>query len=326
VKSAKLFFPKLFFSSLFISFIFHFFSFLCLSFVPLWLLYCHGWTHTISLELLLLACGSQKFGLAASLSMTGSFHFLCGCDQIQNRVISFALDSKHIFKLLNMRISTLKLSLQAIDSELGEQLEFSTPAAQAPPKVRDPPTQVALLCGGPVAGQQQSLTSAQTYLQQLQTHNPREGFQGDESVPMPNSNGGPETNGSEFNGSESNAHDGRLRGQPLQKRKDLTGIHFVPYFITSGLQAMPITAAELHGKSAATLEFESGQNRREVVSLQQLSQQLEAAADVALSTVPSRAGQLAAALEEAGVHCVGSSSEATQTASHKYRSACISRP
>ncbi|DBA99100.1 TPA: hypothetical protein ACH3X1_014234 [Trebouxia sp. C0004] len=207
----------------------------------------------------------------------------------------------------------------AIDTELGEQLEFSTPAAQAPPKVRDPPTLVALLCGGPVAGQQQSLTSAQTYLQQLQTHNPREGFQGDESVPMPNSNGGPETNGSDLSGSETNAYDGRLRGQPLQKRKDLTGIHFVPYFITSGLQAMPITAAELHGKSAATLEFESGLNRREVLSLQQLSQQLKAAADVALSTVPSKAGQLTAALEEAGVPFVGSPFEATQTASHKYR-------
>ena len=211
--------------------------------------------------------------------------------------------------------------MQAIDTELGEQLEFSTPAAQAPPKVRDPPTLVALLCGGPLAGQQQSLTSAQTYLQQLQTHNPREGFQGDESVPMPNLNGGPETSGS-----ETNAHDGRLRGQPLQKRKDLTGIHFVPYFITSSLQAMPITAAELHGKSAATLEFESGQNRREMLSLQQLSQQLKAAADVVLSTVPSRAGQLAAALEEAGVPSVGSPSEATQIASHKYRSACISCP
>ena len=217
--------------------------------------------------------------------------------------------------------------MQAIDTELGEQLEFSTPAAQAPPKVRDPPTLVALLCGGPLAGQQQSLTTAQTYLQQLQTHNPREGFQGDESVPMSVSNGGPETtNGSEFTGSETNAQDGRLRGQPLQKRKDLTGIHFVPYFITSGLQAMPITAAELHGKSAATLEFESGQNRREVLSLQQLSQQLKAAADVALSTVPSRAGQLAAALAEAGVPCVGSPFEATQNASHKFRSACISRP
>lgn len=214
--------------------------------------------------------------------------------------------------------------MQAIDTELGEQLEFSTPAAQAPPKVRDPPTLVALLCGGPLAGQQQSLTSAQTYLQQLQTHNPREGFQGDESVPLPNSNSGSETHGSDFSGSETNAHDGRLRGQPLQKRKDLTGIHFVPYFITSGLQAMPITAAELHGKSAATLEFESGQNRREVLSLQQLSQQLKAAADVALSTVPSRAGQLAAALAEAGVPCVGSPFEATQVASHKYRSACIS--
>ena len=214
--------------------------------------------------------------------------------------------------------------MQAIDTELGEQLEFSTPAAQAPPKVRDPPTLVALLCGGPLAGQQQSLTSAQTYLQQLQTHNPREGFQGDESVAMPNSNNGSETHGSEFSGSETNAHDGRLRGQPLQKRKDLTGIHFVPYFITSSLQAMPITAAELHGKSAATLEFESGQNRRELLSLQQLSQQLKAAADVALSTVPSRAGQLAAALAEAGVPCVGSHFEATQIASHKYRSACIS--
>lgn len=223
-------------------------------------------------------------------------------------------------------VQTLQISLQAIDTELGEQLQFSTPAALAPPKVRDPPTLVALLCGGPVAGQQQSLTSAQTYLQQLQTHNPREGFQGDESVPMPNSNGGPETNGAEFSGSETNANDGGLRGQPLQKRKDLTGIHFVPYFITSSLQAMPITAAELHGKSAATLEFESGQNRRELLSLQQLSQQLKAAADVALSTVPSRVGQLAAALAEAGVPCVGSPFEAAQIASHKYRSACLSCP
>ena len=208
-----------------------------------------------------------------------------------------------------------------MDDELAEQLQFSTPAAEAPPKLRDPPTLVALLCGGPLPGQQQSLTSAQMFLQQLQTHNAREGFQGDESAPMPGSNGSSETNGSEL--SSSSTHDARLSGQPLQRRADLTGIHFVPYFITSDLQAMPITAAELHGKSAATLEFESGQKRREKLSLQQLGEQLKAAADVALSTV--RAGQLGAALEQAGVPLVGSPHQAVHVASHKYRSAfsCI---
>ena len=207
--------------------------------------------------------------------------------------------------------------LQDIDDELGEQLQFSNPAAQPPPKVRDPPTLVALLCGGPIAGQQQSLTSAQTILQQLQTHNPREGFQGDETELTPDQNGN-----SEPISSGTSTQDTRLTGMPLQRRTDLNGIHFVPYFITADLQAMPITAAELHGKSAATLNFESGQKRREVLSLQQLGEQLKEAADVALSTVhgvSGRAGQLVAALEEAGVPCVGSASATAHTASHKYK-------
>lgn len=211
-----------------------------------------------------------------------------------------------------------------MDSELGEQLQFSTPAVQAPPKVQDPPTMVALLCGGPLVGQQLSLTSAQTVLQQMQTHNPREGFQGDESVPSTNSSSSSKTNGSDPSSSEIGAPDAKAAGRPLQKRTDLTGIHFVPYFITSGLQAMPITAAELHGKSAATLEFESGQNQRELLSLQQLGEQLKGAADVALSTVhgvAGRAGQVTAALEQAGVPCVGSASQFAHIASHKYRSA-----
>lgn len=186
---------------------------------------------------------------------------------------------------------------------------------------------VALLCGGAAHSQQPSLTSAQMVLQQLQTHNPREGFQGDDSPSTAASNGSTdsppegdsETTGG--SGSEASSHtDSRLLGLPLQRRTDLTGIHFVPYFITPDLQAMPITLAELHGKPAATLQFESEQQQRQLVSLDALSQQLKAAADVALSTVQGPAGWLVgAALEEAGVPCVGAPAEATSTVANKYR-------
>ena len=214
--------------------------------------------------------------------------------------------------------------MQAVDSELGEELQFSDSAAPPPPKLEDPPTLVALLCGGPLAGQQASLTSAQMILQQLQTHNPREGFQGDEAIPASPDASASETSDPASSSPQTSAHDARLAGAPLQRRTDLTGLHFVPYFITSGLQAMPITAAELYGQPAATLEFKSCQGVRPLLSLQQLGQQLKDAADVALSTihaVSGRAGELGEALEQAGVPFVGPSSDAAYIAGDKYLSA-----
>ena len=208
---------------------------------------------------------------------------------------------------------------QVTDQELGEQLQFSDPVPKSSLRIQDPPTTVALLCGGPLHSQHLSLTSAQMFLQQLQTHNPREGFQGDEG--STDSNGS--TDGAPTNGSEVRGHsDERLSGSPLQRRTDLTGINFVPYFITPDLTAMPITLAELHGKTAATLQFESAQRQRAMLSVQQLSQQLKTAADVALSTVQGGsglAGQLGAALEQAGVPCVGSPSEVATAVANKYR-------
>ena len=209
--------------------------------------------------------------------------------------------------------------LQIPEDDLGEQLQFSTPAPQPKPTIQDPPTLVALLCGGPLHTQHASLTSAQVVLQQLQTHNPREGFQGDESSPSSDgSAGGPTADSSETIGHS----DVRLSGVPLQRRTDLTGLNFVPYFITPDFRAMPITVAELHGKSAATLQFEAAQRQREILSVEQLSQQLKAAADVALSTVqegPGLAGQLGAALEQVGVPCVGSASQVASKVANKYR-------
>ena len=186
---------------------------------------------------------------------------------------------------------------------------------------------VALLCGGPRHSQQWSVTSAQMYLQQLQTHNPREGFQGDESTPLEASHSS--TDGSPADPSEPNSHydsgtgvshsDGRLLGLPLQRRTDLTGIHFVPYFLTQDMQAMPITLAELHGKPAGTLQFESELQQRELLSVQELTQQLKEAADVALSTVQGEAGGLlGAALEEAKVPCVGAPADAALTVANKF--------
>ncbi|KAL3156643.1 hypothetical protein ABBQ38_000926 [Trebouxia sp. C0009 RCD-2024] len=216
-----------------------------------------------------------------------------------------------------------------LEDDLGEQLQFSTPDPdpQPSPKVQDPPTMVALLCGGPLHSQQPSLTSAQMVLQQLQTHNPREGFQGNDSSSTAASNGstgGLPAGGSETSGqgsSETSSHsDSRLLGVPLQRRTDLTGIHFVPYFMTADLQAMPITLAELHGKPAATLQFEAEQQQRELVSMEELSQQLKAAADVAMSTVQGTAGAvLGSYLEEAGVPYVGAPAEAANTVANKYR-------
>lgn len=219
--------------------------------------------------------------------------------------------------------------MQVLEDDLGEQLQFSTPDPdpQPSPKVQDPPTMVALLCGGPLHSQQPSLTSAQMVLQQLQTHNPREGFQGNDSSSTAASNGstgGLPAGGSETSGqgsSETSSHsDSRLLGVPLQRRTDLTGIHFVPYFMTADLQAMPITLAELHGKPAATLQFEAEQQQRELVSMEELSQQLKAAADVAMSTVQGTAGAvLGSYLEEAGVPYVGAPAEAANTVANKYR-------
>lgn len=187
---------------------------------------------------------------------------------------------------------------------------------------------VALLCGGPLHSQQWSVTSAQMYLQQLQTHNPREGFQGDESTP-PTEASHSSTDGSPADASEPNSHnvsetgishsDSRLLGLPLQRRTDLTGIHFVPYFLTQDMQAMPITLAELHGKPAGTLQFESELQQRELLSVHELSQQLKEAADVALSTVQGEAGGLlGAALEEARVPCVGAPADAALTVANKF--------
>ena len=193
---------------------------------------------------------------------------------------------------------------------------------------------VALLCGGPLHSQQWSLTSAQMFLQQLQTHNPREGFQGDESPSTAASHSstdrspaaGSETNS--HNGSETRSHsDSRLSGVPLQRRTDLNGIHFVPYFITQDLQVMPITLAELHGKPAGTLQFESSLQQRELFSVEELSQQLKEAADVSLSTVQGEAGGLlGAALERAGVPCVGAPSDAARIVANKYWYAVFHRP
>ena len=193
---------------------------------------------------------------------------------------------------------------------------------------------VALLCGGLLHSQQWSVTSAQMFLQQLQTHNPREGFQGDESPPTAASHSstdgspaaGSETNG--HNGSETRSHsDSRLLGVPLQGRTDLSGIHFVPYFITQDLQVMPITLAELHGKPANTLQFESSLQQRELLSVEELSQQLKEAADVALSTVQGEVGGLlGAALEQAGVPCVGAPSNAARTVANKFWCAVIDGP
>ena len=219
--------------------------------------------------------------------------------------------------------------MQVLENDLGEQLQFSNPEPdpQPSPKVQDPPILVALLCGGPLHSQQPSLTSAQTVLQQLQTHNPREGFQGDDSPSTAASNGSidsPPAGGSETNAqgsSETSSHsDSRLLGVPLQRRTDLTGIHFVPYFITPKLEAMPITLAELHGKPAATLQFESEQLQRVLVSMEELSQQLKAAADVAMCTVQGTAGAAVGSyLEKAGVPYVGAPAEAASTAANKYR-------
>ena len=193
---------------------------------------------------------------------------------------------------------------------------------------------VALLCGGPLHSQQWSLTSAQMFLQQLQTHNPREGFQGDESSPTAASHSG--TDGSaaagsginSHNGSETGSHnDSRLLGVPLQRRTDLSGIHFVPYFILQDLQVMPITLAELHGKPAGTLQFESCLQQRKLLSMEELSQQLKEAADVALSTVQGEAGGLlGAALEQAGVACVGAPSDAARIVANKFWCAVIHWP
>ena len=195
---------------------------------------------------------------------------------------------------------------------------------------------VALLCGGPIHSQQWSVTSAQMFLQQLQTHNPREGFQGDESPPTAASHSstdgvadgvtGSGTNN--HNGSETRTHsDSRLLGTPVQRRTDLTGIHFVPYFITQDLQAVPITLAELHGKPAATLQFESSLQQRELLSMEELSQQLKEAVDVALCTVQGEAGGLlGAALEQAGVPCVGAPSGAARVVANKYWCAAIHWP
>ena len=176
---------------------------------------------------------------------------------------------------------------------------------------------VALFCGGLLHSQQWSVTSAQMFLQQLQTHNPREGFQGDESPAAS------ETNNHNGSGTKSNS-DGRLSGTPLQRRTDLNGIHFVPYFITQDMRAMPITLAELHGKPAATLQFESSLQQRELLNVEDLGQQLKDAADVALSTVQGDAGGLlGAALEQAGVPCVGTPSAAARVVANKYRCAVI---
>ena len=85
---------------------------------------------------------------------------------------------------------------------------------------------------------------------------------------------------------------------------------------------MPITVAELHGKNAATLQFEAAQRQREMLTVEQLTQQLKAAADMALSTVqegPGLAGQLGAALEQAGVPCMGSPSQMASRVANKYR-------
>lgn len=219
--------------------------------------------------------------------------------------------------------------MQVLEDDLGEQLQFSTPDPdpQPSPKVQDPPTMVALLCGGLLHSQQPSLTSAQMILQQLQTHNPREGFQGNDSPSTAASNGSTDSlpaGGSETNGqgsSDTSSHsDSRLLGVPLQRRTDLTGIHFVPYFITPDMQAMPITLAELHGKPAATLQFESEQQQRELMSIEELSQQLKAAADMAMSTVQGAAGAVVGSyLEEAGVPYVGAPAEAADTVANKYR-------
>ena len=226
--------------------------------------------------------------------------------------------------------------MQALEDDLGEQLQFSTPdpEPQPVPTVQDPPTMVALLCGGPLHSQQWSVTSAQLFLQQLQTHNPREGFQGDESPPTAASHSS--TDGSPVAGSGTNSHnsseprthsDSRLLGMPLQKRTNLNGIHFVPYFITQDLQAMPITLAELHGKPATTLQFESSLQQRELLSVEELSQQLKEAADVSLSTVQGEVGGLlGAALEQAGVPCVGAPSDAARIVANKYWCATLHGP
>lgn len=195
------------------------------------------------------------------------------------------------------------MSLQLPEDQAEEQLQFSTPAVvpQAAPQIHDPPLMIALLCGGPTAGQARSLASAQMLLQQLQTHNPREGFQGDTAAAPPESASTP-ANGSEdastSNGSfaadpaNDPAANGSSNGSnhlpllPASRREDLSGIHFVPIFISSGLQAMPITPAELCGKNAATLQFEADSGTREVLSLEQLGEKLQPVADVAMSTVP----------------------------------------
>ena len=214
--------------------------------------------------------------------------------------------------------------MQVLEDDLGEQLQFSTPdpEPQPAPKVQDPPTMVALLCGGPLHSQHWSHTSAQMILQQLQTHSPREGFQGDDSLPTAatHSSNDSSADGPPADGSETNSHsDSRLLGVPLQRRTDLNGIHFVPYFITQDLEAMPISLAELHGKPAATLQFESDLQRRKLLSMEELSQQLKEAADVALSTVQGDSGVLLGeALEQAGVPCVGAPAEAASTVANKF--------
>ena len=208
------------------------------------------------------------------------------------------------------------------DGELQEQLQFSS--LEAAPQVQDPPLMVALLCGGPLAGQAQSLTSAQMFLQQLQTHNPREGFQGDPvasaaSFPSPADLANPSSSSSSDQ-SEATSSLSVSPSLPTAKRDDLTGIHFVPIFITSEGHAMPITAAELCGKSAATLQFEAGLNGRQIVNLEQLGLQLQGMADVALSTVQGgRAHVIQEALQAVGLPVVGPTSQAHNIVSHRMR-------
>lgn len=215
--------------------------------------------------------------------------------------------------------------LQVSDGELKEQLQFSN--LEDTPQVQDPPLMVALLCGGPLSGQHQSLTSAQMLMQQLQTHNSREGFQGDPAAPSaspssPTDPDGPSSSSLGNGDSDiSRTHSSTFPPMlPTAKRTDLTGIHFVPIFITPDHHAMPITAAELCGKNAATLQFEAGLRHRQIVSLAQLGQQLQGIADVALSTLQhSGAGPVQSALQTAGLPIVGPSSETFHMTADKFR-------
>lgn len=215
-----------------------------------------------------------------------------------------------------------------------ERLQFSNP--EAPIQLPDPPLTVALLCGGPLSGQAQSLASAQTFLQQLQTHNPREGFQGDphassSSLAQDLAKGLDDLGEAMIEPDMSSRSDSPLTiSLPSAKRKDLKGINIVPIFISSEYRAMPITPAELCGKTAATLEYEAGLKssefeglrRRQIVSLSKLAANMQDSqfADLTLSTVRgSGAGPIQAALQAAGLPVVGPSAHVHDITTHNFR-------